>query len=253
MKKSILLFSFLFAALFVLLSFVFMKKPSHSINADSGFAVVELFTSEGCSSCPAADEALAKISKEYKNNVYVLGFHVDYWNRLGWKDMFSSEGYTSRQQQYAALFGLNSVYTPQVVVNGKTEFTGSDESRLRKTIQEELRTRPGIPVSATAKTNDGKNVEVIYSETGADGQLLNIALVQLHAETDVKKGENEGRHLLHTNIVRAFKTVVLKKEDKGSVMLPLPQGLAAKDCMVIVFLQEKNTFHVTGSVEVNIQ
>src|SRR5947209_3544323 len=87
-----------------------------------GFAVVELFTSEGCSSCPAADETLAKVAREYPENVYVLGFHVDYWDRLGWKDVYSSADYTNRQREYAQQFNLNSIYTPEVVVNGRVEF-----------------------------------------------------------------------------------------------------------------------------------
>ena len=85
----------------------------------NGFAVVELFTSEGCSSCPPADAAVAKLLHDYKENVYVLGFHVDYWNYLGWKDNFSCAAYSARQQQYGRTFQLNSVYTPQVIVNGQ--------------------------------------------------------------------------------------------------------------------------------------
>src|SRR5580765_6254972 len=88
------------------------KKTDTGIATGNGFAVVELFTSEGCSSCPPADEAVAKILKEYKGNVYVLGYHVDYWNNYGWKDVFSSADYSSRQKNYAKTFQLHSIYTP---------------------------------------------------------------------------------------------------------------------------------------------
>src|SRR4051794_39591301 len=98
------------------------KKTSAPL---SGTAVVELFTSEGCSSCPPADEALAAAAKTYTGHVYVLGYHVDYWDRLGWKDPFSNAAWTDRQTRYADLFKLNSIYTPQAIVNGKTQFTGS--------------------------------------------------------------------------------------------------------------------------------
>src|SRR6185369_6535980 len=95
-----------------------------------GIAVVELFTSEGCSSCPPADDALAAADKAYTGHVYVLGFHVDYWDRLGWKDPFSNASWTERQNRYAGKFDLTSIYTPQAVVNGTTQFTGSEKNRL---------------------------------------------------------------------------------------------------------------------------
>jgi len=135
--------------------------PPPSLHA-TGFAVVELFTSEGCSSCPPADEILAKIAREYPDNVYVLGFHVDYWDRLGWRDIYSSADYTHRQQKYAQLFNLNSIYTPQAIVNGKHEFVGSNESSLRSAIEEGLAaTPPGGQISLSAKCDDGKNIKVL--------------------------------------------------------------------------------------------
>ncbi|MEO7532910.1 MAG: DUF1223 domain-containing protein, partial [Ferruginibacter sp.] len=106
--------------------------------APQGFAVVELFTSEGCSSCPPADAAMSVIANKYKEQVFVLGFHVDYWNRLGWKDEFSSSDYSKRQRNYATAFSLEGVYTPQVVVNGKSQFVGSDKSKIEKVIQSQL-------------------------------------------------------------------------------------------------------------------
>src|SRR5882757_10188754 len=95
--------------------------------AANGFAVVELFTSEGCSSCPSADALVAAVQKENKDQpVYILAFHVDYWDRLGWKDAFSDAAYSDRQRAYASWLRLSSIYTPQVVVNGRKEFVGSD-------------------------------------------------------------------------------------------------------------------------------
>ena len=94
----------------------------------TSFAIIELFTSEGCSSCPAADKTVAKLAQEFAGKVYILGFHVDYWNYLGWKDAFSDSKYSERQKEYAAVFKLDGVYTPQVVVNGSRELIGSKES-----------------------------------------------------------------------------------------------------------------------------
>ena len=112
-----------FAGLMILTGLSFSisgnKPVKKELMTETGFAVVELFSSEGCSSCPPADELTIKLSKEYKRNVYFLGYHVDYWDHIGWKDKFSKADYTERQRQYAAKFNLNSIYTPQVIVNGK--------------------------------------------------------------------------------------------------------------------------------------
>src|SRR5580765_4213272 len=108
------------------------KKTDTGIAAGNGFAVIELFTSEGCSSCPPADEAMIDIENEFKKNVYVIGYHVDYWNYLGWKDIFSNAGWTDRQKAYAQELKLNNIYTPQVVINGSSEFVGSDVNRLHQ-------------------------------------------------------------------------------------------------------------------------
>src|SRR5580704_2729726 len=113
-----------------------IAKPAAS---GKGFAVVELFTSEGCSSCPPADALIAAVQQEDKDlPVYILAFHVDYWDRLGWKDAFSEGACSDRQRQYAAWLNLNSVYTPQVVVNGRKEFVGSEAGTLRAAIQSGL-------------------------------------------------------------------------------------------------------------------
>ena len=114
-----------------------------------GFAVVELFTSEGCSSCPPADALVARVQKESTNKpVYILAFHVDYWNRLGWKDVYSSAEYSARQNQYANWLNLSSeVYTPQAIVNGHTEFVGSEEGTLRKAIQAGLQKSASTPLT----------------------------------------------------------------------------------------------------------
>ena len=112
------------------------KKVVKTEVAGKGFAVIELFTSEGCSSCPPADALVARVQKESANEpVYILAFHVDYWNRLGWKDVFSSSEYSDRQNQYAMWLKLSSVYTPQAIVNGRTEFVGSEEGTLRNAIK----------------------------------------------------------------------------------------------------------------------
>jgi hypothetical protein len=224
-----------------------LQGSKHTNPAPTGFAVVELYTSEGCSSCPPADELLAKIAKEYKDGVYILGFHVDYWDRLGWKDRFSSHEYTQRQQQYASALKLNSIYTPQVIVNGKTEFTGSDENMLRKTLDSELKNTEGSKPGISAKATGGGNIRISYEVEKNEGKLLHIALVERFAEDDVKSGENSGHRLSHINIVRSFVTVSISKEKSGLVNLIMPANLQVKDCRLICFLQGKEDFNITGA------
>src|ERR1700754_3293098 len=128
-------------------------KKGNTKPEGKGFAVVELFTSGACSSCPPADELVARIQKEDKDKqVYILAYHVDYWNRLGWKDVFSSADYSKRQNEYANWLNLQSVYTPQIVVNGKKEFVGSEEGTLRNAITAGLRVQPGGALRISALT-----------------------------------------------------------------------------------------------------
>jgi len=218
--------------------------------AANGFAVVELFTSEGCSSCPAADAVVARAARDYKENVYVLGFHVDYWDRLGWQDIYSSAAYTQRQQEYASLFRLNSIYTPEVVVNGKKEFVGSDENKLRTTIGEELKSGSGSTVEILSAVAAGNKLSVSCSVKSAGKAYLKIALVQLQAVSQVKRGENEGKKLEHSNVVRDFKSLSPDEKGVGRAELKIPEGLTAKDCKVIVFLQEKSNGHILAAAEI---
>ena len=213
------------------------------------FALVELFTSEGCSSCPPADEVVAHIARLYPTNVLVLSFHVDYWDRLGWKDAYSSAEYTRRQKQYAEVMGLTSIYTPQVILNGDKEFLGSDETKLKEAINSGLADATPPSFEANAKNTDNKTITVTYRKTAKENTDLHIALVQLHAETAVKKGENAGKQLQHINIVRAL---IDAKRSNGTVTLDIPTGLSAKDCRIIAFSQDPGTLHITAATEVPI-
>jgi len=221
------------------LLFVSYKSPTHN----EGFAVIELFTSEGCSSCPPADELVASLPKTYPSGVYILSFHVDYWDRMGWKDPFSRADFTQRQKQYGEVFMLNSIYTPQVVVNGRTEMVGSDKDRLRKAIDDQLTHTTNPLIDATVHTT-GNTVTIDYTLPAKSQATLQAALIQLQASTAVKKGENAGRQLHHANIVRDLKS---STKNKGSLSLSLPAGVTVADCKVIVFLQDKETLKIEGA------
>ncbi len=153
--------AFLIAIAFTTTSFscADSSATNAATNNDKGFAVVELFTSEGCSSCPPADNAVADLLKAHQNNVYVLGYHVDYWDNLGWKDIFSNAAYTQLQRSYAKIFKLSSVYTPQIVVNGTEEFVGSDKNKLNTAVNKSLQQSSTIKLSIDAKVSDNQTRE----------------------------------------------------------------------------------------------
>ncbi len=198
-----------------------MEGVSGSTRVYSGFAVLELFTSEGCSSCPPADELMAKIENEYKGQpVYLLAFHVDYWDRLGWKDVFSNPDYSNRQKEYGNWFNLSSIYTPQLVVNGRSEFVGTDEDKIRKAIRESLASDNKTLLSVQADHAEDKLI-ISYEVTGipSSSRLLLVTL-QKSAKTKVERGENEGRLLSHVDVVRNLLIEPLSREGKGKFHIP---------------------------------
>ncbi|SHM74506.1 Protein of unknown function [Flavobacterium chilense] len=207
-----------------------------------GFALLELYTSEGCSSCPPADELLGKIQKEQKeNNVYVLSYHVDYWDKQGWKDIFSNVDYTKRQYDYARYMGKDPVYTPQVIINGKIDYIGSQETSLRNGIRTAL-SKSGSASLNLESTQNGENLAVNYAvETISKNSRLFIAVVQKEAKSNVKRGENANRVLSHYQIVRHLQSVDLNKIKKGITSVHLPKDYNSKDFEIIGFIQDMNS------------
>ena len=216
-----------------------------------GFAVVELFTSEGCSSCPPADELLAKIQKEAQGKyVYLLAYHVDYWNRQGWKDVFSSSDFSNRQIQYGRLLGAQ-VYTPQAIVNGKTEFVGSDEPALRRAINEGLTTQAKTTLTLQAN-QDGDRLKVQYQATGAiKGNSLVLALVQKSAQSQVERGENAGRTLSHVQIVRKLESDPLNT-GTGTNTISLPKGYNAQGWEVLGLVQNQTSGEILAAAKAGL-
>jgi len=212
-----------------------------------GFAVVELFTSEGCSSCPAADDAVVQLAKDYPEHVYILGYHVDYWNYIGWKDAYSSAAFTERQRQYGERFALNSVYTPQIVVNGQKEFVGSNRSQLKTSVSKAIESPTADEIKLSVAKENASTLRITYDVNPGTASLLNIAVVQLQATTAVKRGENKGKSLHHINIVRALKSIPVNKEAKAVVAMPVPPDLTLQDVEIIAFLQDKKDWKITGA------
>ena len=209
-------------------------------------AVLELFTSEGCSSCPAADRLLPKLAND--SGVIALSFHVDYWDRLGWKDRFSSPAYTARQRRYAGQMKLESIYTPQLVINGRYEVVGSNEGAARQLIRKALNDEPSVTIHIEDVKREAGRLSVRCRLEGAvgDSRLL-AALVQAHEETQVGAGENSGARLEHTNVVK-----VLTEQKAAAVMdvnIDLPKSGQAEGQRLILFTQSVKDLHITGAAE----
>jgi hypothetical protein len=226
------------------------QDPSaRPVRPAKGFAVVELFTSEGCSSCPPADQLIARIQREDKDQpVYILAFHVDYWDRQGWKDAFSDASYTRRQNQYAAWLDLQSIYTPQVVVNGTKEFVGSQEATLRNTINTDLQeASPATLTLSNIVSDPGKGkVDWQYqAQNAGSNSSLVVAIVQRSATTSVKAGENSGRTLSHVQIVRQLQTTEPHSGGAGSLILPA--GIDTRDEEIIAFLQNNDNGRIIAA------
>ena len=221
----------------------------NSTSKNNGFAVLELFTSEGCSSCPPADQMMGEIEKQYKDQpVYILAYHVDYWNNLGWKDKFSSVENSKRQQQYAQTL-RSQVYTPQLIVNGKKEFIGSDRDAVENSIQTALLNDNNAKIDLSAKVSEKEiNVNFKVQENNPQNKLL-ITLVEKKSSTNVQKGENEGRHLVHWQIVHQQNQISLKNSPEGTTSFKLPANFNTNDWEIIGMIQNVKSGAILGSAE----
>lgn len=176
--------------------------------------VVELFTSQGCSSCPPADAFLAELAR--RSDVLPLAFHVDYWDRLGWRDPFSSSAATARQRDYARELGLPTVYTPQIVVNGRHDAVGSDRRQVTAAIA--ATAGPSVPI-ALAVENGALSIGI---GTGSGAGKLWLVTFDPRHETAVTRGENAGRTLVDINIVRSLDAVGAWDGSPITLSRPLP-------------------------------
>jgi hypothetical protein len=220
--------------------------------------LVELFTSEGCSSCPPADALLSKLDRqpEAGAELVVLSEHVDYWNDLGWKDPYSSHFYSERQSAYADRLGLSSIYTPQMVVDGSIEFVGSSARSADKAFVQALNA-PKIPVRLSAITLEPANILRVHIETealtdafGSQEAEVYVAVALNHAESQVSRGENDGQRLAHTAVVRTlFKvgTVQPGQNFAQDVTLNLEPGTDTHNLRLIAFLQQPDQGRVMGA------
>ncbi len=256
MLKKILVSLLIIPVLYGLSSFkneTITTTETENTVASNSFALVQLFTSQGCSSCPSADALLEKISERYKDkNVFVLSYHVDYWNRLGWKDVFSKKEYSDMQYSYSAKFGGSTVYTPQAIVNGDIQFVGSNEAKMENSLAKFLKQTSENTILFSDIEKNGKQLSLTYEVTGDVARKnLKIALVINKKQTNVKRGENGGRKLTNVNVVVVQKEISLgKTEDR--VSLTIPEIVEEGDSLSLVGFTQNKNFTITAATAASI-
>ena len=238
------------------------SKPARAANARTP-VLVELFTSEGCSSCPPADRLLQKLDQQpiAGAEMVVLSEHVDYWNQIGWKDPYSAHSYSERQSAYANRFALDSVYTPQMVVDGATEFVGSDSGLAEKSFQKALH-NPKIPLTISSISLDHSNTLHAHLETGPlepsfglSNADIYLAVALNRAESQVSAGENSGHRLVHVSVVRSLTKIgALGKGQHFAqdAQVKLEPGSDPSNLRLIAFLQEPGQGRVWGAASLPV-
>jgi len=236
------------------------QSPAHSV------ALLELYTSEGCSSCPPADVLLARLDQVQPvagAEIIALKEHVDYWNHLGWRDRFSSAKFSERQDHYAGAFGNSGVYTPQMVVDGQAEFVGSSEQRAFGAIARAAHT-PKALVQLAWKQNSGKpgisldvRADALPVVTPGDAIEVFLAITESKLHSDVRAGENAGRSLDHAAVVRQLELIgqAFVRADPAfmrHVELKLAPEWKRENLRAVVFLQERKSRHVLGAAAIAV-
>jgi hypothetical protein len=221
--------------------------------------LVELFTSEGCSSCPPADALLQQLDRSQPvagAQLIVLSEHVDYWNHIGWTDPYSSRSFSDRQSAYSDHFRLNSIYTPQMVVDGTTEFVGNDSRLATQAVQKAL-LQQKVPVRVSDVSVDTPNLLRAHVEAGALPETLKapkadvyLVVALNHAESQVLRGENGGRRLTHVGVVQSLTKIGslgIGKNFAQEVRVKLDSRTDLTNLRVIAFVQQTGQRGVLGA------
>lgn len=228
--------------------------------------IVELFTSEGCSSCPPADSLLNRLERTQPipgARIIALEEHVDYWNQLGWVDPFSSPQYRARQNDYALAYHADNVYTPQMVVNGQAVFIGDDSSRAYQEIGAAAQAQSTqVDLRADPNARDPQLVDLSVRVTNAKTAKLRdanvyLAITESELTSSVSRGENSGRLLRHSSVVRSFGvigSIDSKGANAGQIVstLRFPQEWRRENLRAVVFVQERESSRITGAGTVDL-
>lgn len=202
---------------------------------DNAETVVELFTSQGCSRCPDADELLSDLGM--RDDVVALGYHIDYWDYIGWQDTFALPANTELQKAYAESWGKMRIYTPQMVINGQTAVVGSDAAQAERAIEEAV-----SPLSVSLRANGEQSITF---EAPADASLppavVWVVTYRDSAEVAIERGENSGRALAYTHIVTGRQAIGMWDPEEGAeIVIPLEEILGTHSDGAAVIVQEKN-------------
>jgi hypothetical protein len=273
-KSRFVIFAVIFVAalLLIVLTARRMAMPSitvaESVQPESSDqrvpVLVELFTSEGCSSCPPADELLNRLDQSPPVagvEVIALSEHVDYWNRFGWADPFSSAQFSERQNDYARVLGVDEIYTPQMIVDGRIQFVGSNSSSARAAIATAARdakaevtvTLAKRPTSLTDEVPIDIHVANLPSVSAGDTAELMLAITESGLRSNVSRGENRGRKLTHTAVVRKLAGLgSLSGSTNSKTTVRLEKQWNRSGLKVIVFVQERASRRVLGATSVSL-
>lgn len=236
--------------------------------AGGGPVVLELFTSQGCASCPAADRLLTRLGAEpeLSTRLFPLAFHVDYWNHIGWTDPFSSRAWTERQRRYARELSGGRVYTPQLVLDGRTETVGNDEEEVLALLHEALAREPTADLHVQLSPAGGPDrlraqvtAEMARTPEAKSRSLeLLVALYQKDLTTSVGKGENEGRKLENDYVVRHLERAGKLPAEAGArteaaVTFTLEPDWDRSDLGVVAFLQDPRTLAIHGAARATLE
>lgn len=238
----------------VLSAIVIGQVPGRGSNPGSGPIVIELFTSEGCSSCPPADKLLAELERQGSVNgrqILIMGEHVDYWDGLGWRDRFSSNVFTQRQTEYARRLGTGSPYTPQMVINGRTEVVGNDEAALMGDLATEASTGNTV---VSLGLDSSLNATVRVQGATAGSKVL-LAIIEDKLSTHVQRGENGGRELQHAGVVRRLTEIGVAKSGVLDTAIPikLDSSWRRENLRVIVLVQNSPGGRIEGAAAAGLQ
>jgi hypothetical protein len=252
MRRFLALAVFITTAVYM--SIVLAKTPE-SMDVRRA-VVVELFTSEGCSSCPPADELLGHLRQDLSaKNIQVipLGFHVDYWNSLGWKDRFSSLDFSQRQERYAQSLKVDGPYTPQMIVDGETEFVGNSAAQAQRSISQAASRQELAAVKISVAGSDQLGVQVKAAGSASAGNVM-LAITEDNLTTHVGSGENGGRTLHHAAVVRELRQ--LGQLHDGSFQMNVPLSVdkewKRENLRAVVFVQEGVSGKILGAASVDL-
>lgn len=222
---------------------------AQTTNAKPRTVVLELFTSQGCSSCPPADALLSKLQRENIRGATLipLAYHVDYWNRLGWTDPFSSKRWSQRQNDYARVMHNDQLYTPQLIINGEMQIVGNGEREVRQGIARQLtdNDRGAIAISRVARAGNKLTVD-LHAQREPNANVV-VTLIENDVTTDVAGGENKNRKLTNDAIVR---WQGLAKGD--SITIPIDPAWHVDHMDVVAFLQDPKSLEIYTSAARNV-